>query len=63
MKSVCSSGVLLDSALSLGIKVSAVARSAFTQLKGLCLLLKMSDLARVLHPEATFDKDYCMCFF
>ena len=55
---VHSSGVLLDSCLSLDVQVSAVARSAFAQLKLVHLFLEMSDLATVTHALVTSCLDY-----
>ena len=59
---VRSLGVLLDSALSLDVQVSALARSAFSQLKLVHQLhpfLAMSDLATVTHALVTFRLDHC----
>ena len=59
---VHSLGVLLNSALSLDTEVSAVARSAFAQLKlvrQLCPFLEMLDLATVTHALVTSQLDCC----
>ena len=58
---VRSSGVLLDSSLSLDAQVLVVARRAFPQLKlvrQLCTFLEMSDLATVTHALVTSHFDY-----
>ena len=63
---VCSLCVLLDSSLSLDAQVSAVARSAFAQLKLVLQLrsfLEMSDLATVTHALVTSYLDYCNALY
>ncbi|XP_062831034.1 probable RNA-directed DNA polymerase from transposon BS [Anolis carolinensis] len=63
---VRSLGVLLDSSLTLKAQVSAVALSAFAQLKLVCQLqpyLEKSDLATVVDALVTSRLDYCNALY